>query len=265
MTDGSDLNIKPSRSASGSGNIIRPGQSTGISDLTVELRGNSKVGTVIHLRQRHWLPGLEITEKNTDEFLRVVNNQHQIWRELETRGIKHVFIEGIASDDKVSIAMRDPIGKKAIEVIRSIFPNGLPATLNPEQKLFLGKIGAGRVYTYLHPDVTMHKLLTPKEGKELEALGDKECKQQVEDIKKRVMSTSMTDDQIKAEIDRQFKDSRSVNLHDKYAAREVMAFLKNNPGRVVALIYGAGHDFSNDFAAIPDHPWLLSVPDPTQK
>jgi len=206
----------------------------------VEVRGNPNKGEVVYFRQIHEtgksVPRVDVT---------VGMCQYQIWEELQAGKFKHVFVEGFPEDMEPGDPRRT--GEEGWSLmVKVMFPEGMPKTPSLPQLFALAKLGAPFIYAYFNPDVTLHRTQYKNED------------------------TSQRDDLLAAEFEahpdmdpKHFDFSNLIHKFDAAretsAAREIMNYLKDNPGAKVVLVYGARHQFNDDFEKEKTPPVVVSV------
>jgi len=218
----------------------------------VDLEGDRKLGEVLFLRQFHRLhSSVQLTEAQT-EALRKITGLYQlhILRELEEGKIKYVFVED-------NPTLNSPGGKRLgdlyeadINQLRGIVDRFFPEQLS--ERFDKGQLHVATMYPHgdqlyfvRNPGVFLHPTLTPQELKNFDriiAQGLEQAKDLEELIQK--------DPAIRKSL---------VEGREKVATREMINFLKKHPQERIAIIYGAAHDFSDDFLAQGFKPRLVSV------
>ena len=199
----------------------------------VELEGNPNAGEVVFIRQIHDRPGLPPDVKQL-----IGQYQFRILQELTDRKVKDVFAESLYEDIVPGDPRRnDPKGM--IGAVKKIFPNGVPSEPNPLQLNMLTNVGACSIYAYLNPDVTLHRTYANyAEYMKIDA-----------EIKRWSTSPKGMDKAMDIVL----------NKREELATRELMAFLKQNPGKKVALVFGVSHEFKDDLLKQASLPVLTSV------
>jgi hypothetical protein len=203
----------------------------------VELEGTPKVGRVTHYRQVH----VSSFERQEPAFeWAVARYQFEILKSFERERFLHVFAEGQTQGvGPGEFARLDPeaVGD-ARRVFRRIDERPTDEQLN---FLFSAVAGAGTVYALLHDDVTLH----PGE--------DPETMERIKAIAKRYDNRVGV-----AAADAEF--ARLIRpVREEFLTRQVMSFLREHPGERCAILYGASHEFSDDFGAQGAPPALRSV------
>jgi len=209
---------------------------------SLALFGDRSVGELVYIRQVHHALGLD-----ADMTREIAEYQTQIFRELESGKYQHVFLESYTEDHAPRSKFRPRPAN--LELIRSVFPSGFPKELNAGQRKVLFEEGGGLVYAALHDEVSVHKTWTPEEGQEnYEKLfqgtgrGGLAPEEAIKNLDWIV--------QLEKNIPHVFSDREAM------ATREVMEFLSKHPGERAVLIFGAAHEFEDDFGRL-EHPPIL--------
>lgn len=209
----------------------------------VEVRGNPNMGEVVHMRQMH-----TAKDQNGSTGLIVGMCQCLILDELEAGKFKHVFVEGFDKDMEPGDPVRT--GKNCwAEVVKKNFPEGIPREPSIRQLATLALVGAPCVYAYFHPDVTLHRTEYPNETQN----------QQMDIMKEALEAYLDPENAENASFDRKGIFLKWMAAREVSATREVMAYLKKNPGAKVALVYGSRHQFKDDFGKEKTPPVVVSI------
>ncbi|MDL1872533.1 hypothetical protein FBR05_10030 [Deltaproteobacteria bacterium PRO3] len=211
----------------------------------LEINGNDSAGRVLYIRQMHDFPGL-----TSQEAREVADYQRHILNELEREKPNHIFLESLAEDYPPRSKFHPRPGP--FQLIRNVFPSGIPRELNASQQKLLLEAGAGMIYAALRDEVFLHKTWTEEEAEEnyrrlykgtgREALAPEEA---VKDYGWII--------QLEKNVPEVF-DARET-----MAVREVMHLLEKERGAKAALIFGAAHEFADDFKKQAKVPTLRSV------
>ncbi len=188
-----------------------------------ELKAPPQRGHVLFIRQMHKRPSFGPAQRN-----KVGLYQSLILEQLEREKPQHVFIESLYKDLKA--ADLDP-GEVAL--VRTIFAKKPGLVDNQELRQgLLYQYGAGFIYAMLHPEVQLHRT-----------------------IEKEVS------DHIDAAIEHNDPDTGELILstREELATEQVMEFMRRHPSMRVVLIYGAAHEFKDDFKGYKNHPTLTSL------
>lgn len=207
--------------------------------ITTELEGNAKNGIVIFVRQKHG--DGDLTGPNVDpiDFVTALY-QHRILRFLFDRNAMHVFHEGIVFD----MPPQDPL-KKDISFQKALhtkFPPGWedPRNLTKAQVSMFLDLGAAAIYPLLFKPAFLHRT-EMKTTEEVRQLHDK-------------FKAGRSAPSLIKEI---FKES--CHVREKLSTKAVMDFLRQNRGSEAVLVYGANHQFKDDFSLGPNTPVLVSI------
>ena len=230
------------RSRSGSG-------FTGVSDWrrheSIEINGDDSIGQVLYIRQAHDFPGL--SARDTKE---ITDYQWHILQELETERPLHVFLESFTEDypPRSKFQPRPAL----LELIRSVFPIGVPRDLDSQQRKTLLEEGAGLVYAAIHDDVSVHKTWTLKEAVE-------NYRSLFEGTGRQALAPELAMRELHWIVPLEKNEPQVFAARESMATREIMDFLKQKPGAKAVLIFGAAHDFSDDFKKLEKPPGLRTV------
>lgn len=206
----------------------------------VEVRGNPNKGEVVFLRQIH-----TVEKDGAKVEMTVGMCQYHIYEELQAGKYKHVFVEGFDED----LGPGDPrrTGEEGwSQMVKIMFPEGMPKAPSLPQLFALAKLGAPFIYAYFNPDVTLHRTQYHDEDKD-----------QRNDLLMAEFEAHPGTDPKKfdyTDLINKFYAARETS-----AAREVMNYLQDNPGAKVALVYGIGHQFKDDFEKETTPPVLVSI------
>ncbi len=211
----------------------------------LEINGNDSVGRVLYIRQLHDFPGL--TSQETRE---VVDYQLHILDELERERPNHVFLESLTEDYPPRSKFQPR--PAPFQLIRNVFPAGVPRELSMSQRKLLLEEGAGMIYAALRDEVFLHKTWTREEAEE-------NYRRLVQGTGREALAP---DEAVK---DLGWIIQLEKNVPEVFAARETMAvrevlnLLEKDPGAKAALIFGAAHEFADDFKKQTKVPTLRSV------
>ena len=211
-----------------------------------QVAGEARTGTVLWLGQQHALPeGLEgLMPQDPLQRMRYIEgtqrNQFAVLQTLEHEGIAHVFMEGF-SVEEIPEAVRDARGPNG-EPLRDLFRQipGSFEELNLEQRLALFNYGADQIYLMRHHNVQLHGVAVPNHRQENMA------------HMRILIARHQGGEDITADLEA-FDESRET-----YAVAQLMDFFQSRPGETVALVYGADHDFADNFASVESPPRLIA-------
>lgn len=202
----------------------------------VDLEGDPSVGTIFFLRNYH-TPGMEVMHSDdprlVDYRMFIVASQWEALQLLEQLGAKNVFYE------RVSISTTGP---EYTEELRSQDPRILPIvdTLRsagremPDYGLGIFNVDIGAPYSYAlrNPEVHLHPVFTPEE--QLQSIG--------------IMKSGD-------------EKARNKDFFDReaWATRNIMKYLQAHPGESIVVVFGAIHNFCDDFIKADFKPRIVSA------
>lgn len=219
--------------------------------VRIELEGDSDLGIVYFFRNFHKVYALTsqkiwVGEKNIEVNALYAFTTLKI---LEAMKPKHIFMEGLSRDLPASPESHQLLETRFREHSPSLvgyFQNENSFEEIPwKRKAGLANFGAGYVYAYRHPDVSLHKTMTPEEGDYMEELFQQRARESGEE-----KYQPSQDSDIRWFV---------MDEREKWAVREMAAFLRDHPGEKITLIYGFRHQFCDDFQMINFTPTILSV------
>lgn len=197
----------------------------------LELEGNPNFGTVIFLRQTHDRPEL-------NDRIRVAVGRFQVAMlfYLMERNAQHVFDEGSTQDMLAYIPTTPWPEHQGLERARNLLVQRLLSGNIANSSLSLhASDGAAGVYGLLFNDVSFHRSVEPWE----------------EDYYRRITHNPS--------LPKHLRDYYRMQVRERAAARQIITFFREQPGEVVYLIYGARHEFADDFSDPFFNPRLISV------
>ncbi len=212
---------------------------------SLEVPGSPRIGEVILLRQMHNFPGLEV-----DTYREIKSQQWQILRELERLQVKDVFVESQTQD--VTPRSRFLERPAPLQLLRNVFPEGLPDQPDADQEDCLLEYGAAEIYAALHDDVTLHKTWTPEEAEAnwYAMFAGTGRGLWEHDLKLRDFG---------AFVEMEKNRPLVFEAREALATREIWQFLRANPGKRVALIFGKAHQFADNFQEPDFRPVVRSI------
>ncbi len=168
-----------------------------------------KFGTIYFIRQVHGRPRQDVA---TQKF--VVESQRQVLQALIALGNKDVFPEGACEDEPPESWKAMTQASTVAGFSKKVFPSEhVPDKLNDLQSERLYAGGAELFYQDLNPDIYIHRTLPDKStGEKIDALISSDC-------------------------------HRAVKWNEDVAVDQIKDYLAQNPGKKIALIFGAAHDF----------------------
>ena len=210
-------------------------KSEGNRRVQIEMDGDPKIGTIVFFRQYH-----RTSKKQQDGSIRgpaIAKYQAEILKILEEYQIEHVFGESLTKTGKVPLD--GSVNGYNIPSIRKQM--GVPPLKDPTefQLKIIYTFHAPYTYGIMHPHVTLHATLSPKEQLELQ----------------QKLKQALTKD---GKARRHFFQETNP-IREARATQRMIQFLKKNPGSHIALVYGFGHDFVDDFEKEGFTPRILSV------
>lgn len=201
--------------------------------VVIDAGGDPSLGSALFIGNQHHMQGLEIHDPK--EFERVINHQIRILRLLERTRPSIIFVEALTTNI-TSNALRS--GKIPEEFFqnqdysskdrdifgqgRELFKNGIPRELTPEQRRWVGIVGADYAYGFSQDDVLLHRTNTPQEYREIMKVFDALEKQRGDE------QYTETD----REIDR---------VREGYLVREVKTFMTEHRPVSVVVPFGQFH------------------------
>jgi len=213
-------------------------ETKGIRKVKVELEGDPKLGTVLFIRQVHLPPNFK---EDLDFLVLIGNYQLEILRLLEQLRPQHVFTED--SDYTFSpedlhhgdYRINDFDLKRRLQM-RKLFGRRIPR--DPDPRLLMGTAVARAqlVYAMRHEDVYLRRAAAPEEAH----LWD-DCRR---------LGPEASDSEF-SEV--------CLYRRERVMVREISEFLRKHPGERVALVYGAAHNFADDFKKAGFQPRIISV------
>lgn len=184
-------------------------------EIRLENDGDPHKGRVVNIRQLHDRPEFGPEQKQL-----VAEYQMEILRFLDHGKFEHVFVESLFED----LRPREKAGNGMVNVAKFVFDGGVPANPNTVQKDMLVEVGASQIYAFLNDRVTLHKTYTPEESAKIDGM-------------------------VKA---LGYGNPESLKLmtarREELAVGEVERFLKESPGSIAALVFGAAHSFKPYFS-----------------
>jgi len=216
--------------------------------VRLDLNGDPKLGWIVFYRDFHY----DKTFDNNPEALdAILKTQWEMLKDLEARKIKHIFKEGYASDSPEGITKKEMIQKEGLldfyHKLRKLFGGQLPdhlAELGSLRSRALMEFGAYYVYSIRHEDVRIHRISTLKEIEETEKA--RACFIETDAI--------CLEDALQGLSLSEWQERRNG-----FAYREIRRFLENHLGKEVALIFGAYHNFHDNFIAGGFKPVIESI------
>lgn len=205
-----------------------------------DLWGPASQGTLLFFRQVHF-PSVEYVHQGKAKPHNVSfaeQYQQRILQTLQEYRPKHLFLEGLDEDLPPSrhsqwvAELRQKLNEAGVQVTEEMSEADKQ---NLELKL-VAILGAGLVYGVLHPEVYLHRTSTADERKILDARIKAELKGFKGDVNLALRSTSMT--------------HLILEQQENWATRELLDFFSKNTGEEAVLIFGALHQFCDDFARI---------------
>lgn len=203
--------------------------------ITTEIKGDKNVGEVLFIKQLHSIPDTRLVRKEILENFSWLIGEYQvkIAKFLEDNKIKHVFDEGRTTDLTPDNRQESALFVSQARAARLLFPQGIKESSASQFAVFgllIMPTGA-EFYAVFHPDVTIHRTLSPE------------------------------NDALYSKLVAQHGDRKefTFDLREKFAAAEVMSFLGEHPGERVALTFGAAHEFNNHFASYSLPPVFKTV------
>ena len=196
----------------------------------VAVEGDAAIGTVYFIREIHGcvpeaLPQLGTPEQQDRIVRAVVRYQFALLAELEGSGVHHVFSDGVgASYVAENLAEDSPLLERARSAFRER-PASI-AEMSDVQTSLLFQIGAPFVYAARHSDVTLHETEDDALFQlfwESNTVGHPELGPRRREI---------------------------ADTRERAIAEHVTAWLREHPGREVALVLGRDHTMSDDFIAL---------------
>jgi hypothetical protein len=216
--------------------------------LRLDLDGDPEVGEIMFIRQSH-LPDPDLsTESITESKLMDIGlYQAEIFYLLEDLQPKHLFLEGLPVDFPPSMHNQLILEvQKGYKDFRGMFVEGeSPEERKRKSLILLSMLGAGLTYALNHADVFLHKTHTEEENLWLENQRQKHLEKYRGDSNTQLQDTSFW------EI--------ILNKRETWVTRELTHFLRDHPGEKAVLIYGALHNFCDDFIREGLKPYILSV------
>jgi len=203
----------------------------------LNLEGNPKVGWVYFIPQSHFQLSRRkmnaignLREEERVQSVIAGRYHYEIVKYLAAKKAKHIFDEDWAYDLKPDHQMF----QENRAGFQKVFLQGEKLLEKPEEKHIsvLGFLGAAMLYAQLFDGIQLHKTWTEQER-------DKNIAQ---------LKTGKGDPTF-----------LNFTQREGFARREIMNFLKNNPGEEVYLFHGLAHDFLDDFAGLEDPPVFISV------
>jgi len=206
--------------------------SNGILRTRVEMEGDPSLGTVFFLRNYH-TPGFGMMRQDDrqDYQLFIIASQWKTLQLLEQLGAKDVFYERVSKtttgEDFLNQLRGNPRMSPVLPVIDAL---KVEHSDYPPYGIGLLNVDLGAPYTYAirNPEVRLQPVFTPEEHKET--------------LRMRVADGSQNT------LDR-----------EAWATREISQFLKANPGKSVVLVFGAAHNFCDNFAQQNFKPRMVSA------
>ncbi len=193
-------------------------------EFHVELDGNPDAGQVTFVRQIHFVEGM--TEA---ELLEIGRFQFKILKYFVETQPRHIFSEGVCGE-----LSRDDFVVPGLEHPGDI--EEFLADPQPDQLVQLALYGSSLVYFKLDPDVQIHRTIS-------------NCATE-DEVHRRIATT---DDDV-------MRDKLIMDVREKFAAHQIQQYLSDNPGADVVLLYGAAHQFWDDFTLDDGtQPKLVSV------
>lgn len=197
----------------------------------LELAGNPNFGTVVFLRQNHDRPEL-------NDRIRVPIGRFQaaILLYLMAHNAEHVFDEGLTRD-VLGFVPSNPIPPhEGLERARNQFMQRLLAGNIADSSFALqAQDGASSIYALLFNDIQLHRTAEPWE----------------EAYYRRIIDNH--------DLPAALRNHYRMRVREKAAASQVLAFLRAHPGEVAYLVYGARHEFADNFWDPFFNPRLISV------
>jgi hypothetical protein len=212
------------------------------STRTLEVEGDPAVGTIYSIRQYHRDAMNDATQLPSDVLDCVFNYQLRILKELTRLQVDHVFMEGETRpfyfDAQMLMEMveADVLDKTRFEKL----DEGGRQKMLMDFKKTVYKYGGAFYYLDVNPKVKFHGVMSFSESAEVNGFFDR-YKKNSDDPKLK--------DEFKAYQKRR----------EEWAVREIMRFLAENRGEIVALIFGANHQFCDKLIQYPKKPRLITV------
>jgi hypothetical protein len=218
--------------------------------ISIEFEGSPAVGIVRIFKQVHTI---HIEDDPTTQKIGLY--QTQIYNHLlRTMPHHHIFFEGLQQDftdcnsaefSKYIYAELDhwrnlwepTTSEQCTSYIREQFKNYSPEeTPTDTQLLYLGALGAGRIFAICYSGVTLHKTTDPE-------------------FEEKLLATQQKDRKLpKARVIQHTQAPREAKV-----MREVQKFIVQNPGVDVDLVFGSWHDFSHQASRVMQaRPMMLS-------
>lgn len=194
-------------------------------DPVIELDGNPEVGTVVILRNIHGDMFNDYETLDSRTIRNVVAYQVQLFGEIERGAFPFIAMEGVTVRDLpilTSPELAASVQETLLPELRSLVTQALLPRLSGETEERIYQLGAGLLYSLAHRSEVE---LIPAErvgyGDTIRAacarLGESACRTVV------------------------------YEARESYAADRIMEILEEHPGATVALLYGAAHEFADDF------------------
>ena len=218
--------------------------------ISIEFEGSPAVGIVRIFKQVHTI---HIEDDPTTQKIGLY--QAQIYNHLlKTMPHQHIFFEGLQQDFKDCNSVefskyiyaeldhwprlwQNTTAEACTSYIREQFKNYCPDSEPSEtQLLYLGALGAGRIFAICYSGVTLHKTTDPE-------------------FEEKLLAT-----QRKARnLPYQKVIQHTQPPREARVLREVRSFLEKNPGVDVDLVFGSWHDFSHQASRVmPQRPMMLA-------
>ena len=208
----------------------------------VEIQGDPARGQ-IHYHQMVHLPVAKVKtihQENPWKFRETGLQHWRILKSLEELRPEHLFMEGVYPSEDPHQSPKIPTLDKR-EEIQQAFSGPLGKEPTDPQIWYLARNTAGAVYQILHPEVKTYPTMNAELRRNLMAA--------VKEMKERGIKPNDNHPDFLGPV----KYDR-----ERFVAKGIEEVLKNQPGAVIALVYGGGHDFSDDLSALEPKPRLTS-------
>lgn len=214
--------------------------------MRVDLEGDPRLGQILFIRQWHisFFPPKEESERQK-KLQQAFQYQAEIYSVLEEMEAKHVFVENLGRD--FSPSHKEALFDFMFANNENLIPRSTDSRKVREQKntLLLAVFGAGTVYGLTHPETFLHRIATRQEGDRFKEIEEQMIKKYGRNI----------EEWFKEPEFREF----AFTERESWATREVIQFLRKNPGEKVVLIYGGAHSFCDDFIRADFKPRMVSL------
>lgn len=209
----------------------------GLFQIEEDLAGDPALGHVLFVRDFHAPPGFsEMTPRAQGPVWRYQWSLLGLFERLRPR---HIFVEELARSGGTQLVLErlaeaGPIEASLpnIQELRSV-ASAFETRPSPALSYFAGAVGADSLHALRYVnEVTLHRTLSPEE-----ALQSQRGLQN---------STDCLRDAGVENCSQVFEEN-SLRDREAWASREVIQYLRQNPGASVVLVFGGRHQFCDNF------------------